>query len=51
MNNLLDSEPPTGRKWAKKKKKKNKGSVNHELVMVLDFENSGWMRRELIIFF
>lgn len=47
MNNLLDSEAPTGRKWAKK----TKGSVNHELGMILDFENSGWMRREFIIFF
>lgn len=30
---------------------KTKGSVNHGLIMILDFENSGWIRKEFIIFF
>lgn len=46
MNNLFDSEASTVSKWAKPK-----GSVNHVLIMILDFENSRWKRREFIIVF
>lgn len=46
MNNLIDSEASTGSKWAK-----TKGGVNHELIMLSDFENGGSIRRKFIIVF